>query len=115
VKTGRSLTAIGTGGNINKLFELSPVKKSVRKMSLTHLKDVVTMLQGLTLEERLLKLQLNEDRADVIIPASDIYIQVMEMAKVDKILVPDVGLKDGINLMLYERANPDHGRMVVRN
>ncbi len=115
VKTGRSLTAIGTGGNINKLFELSPVKKSVRKMSLTQLKDVVTMLQGLTLEERLLKLQLNEDRADVIIPASDIYIQVMEMSKVDRILVPDVGLKDGINLMLYERANPDHGRMVVRN
>lgn len=115
VKTGRSLTAIGTGGNINKLFELSAAHKNSRQMTLDELKAVVNMLMSLSMEERLLRLQLNEDRADVIIPASDIYIQVMEMAKTTIIQVPDVGLKDGINLMLYERSHPNHGRMIVRN
>lgn len=111
----RRLVAIGTGGNINKLFELSGGRKDSRKVSLESLKYVMNMLAGMTLEERMLKLQLNADRADVIVPASDIYLQVMELAQVDKIFVPDVGLKDGLNIMLYEQANPNHGKMIVRN
>jgi len=110
-----NLQAIGTGGNINKLFELTSGKKEKRKTSLQKLEEVVEMIQSLSIEQRMLKLQMNADRADVIIPASDIYIKVMQLAEVKKILVPDVGLKDGINIMLYERGNPDHGKMILRN
>jgi exopolyphosphatase/guanosine-5'-triphosphate,3'-diphosphate pyrophosphatase len=115
IRHGEALTAIGTGGNINKLFELSKSRKDIRKITLDKLKEVVQMLSSFTLEERMIQLQLNADRADVIIPASDIYIQAMELANVERIFVPDVGLKDGINLMLYNRANPNHDRLVVRN
>ena len=62
------------------------------------------MVERHTMEERIYKLQMNPDRADVIIPASDIYIKVMEWARSKKILVPEVGLKDGILLQLFERS-----------
>lgn len=115
IRPDGQLNAIGTGGNINKLFELSTAQKETRKISLEKLKEVVDRLGAMTLEERMLKLQLNADRADVIMPASEIYLGVMGLAKVKRILVPDVGLKDGINIMLYERGNPNHGKMLVRN
>lgn len=115
IRPDGQLNAIGTGGNINKLFELSNARKETRKITIETLKEVVSRLSSMSLEERMLRLQLNADRADVIIPASEIYLGVMELAKVKKILVPDVGLKDGINIMLYERGNPNHGKMLVRN
>ena len=55
------------------------------------------------MEERINKLQLNPDRADVIIPALDIYINAMRWSKSASIIVPDTGLKDGIMQVLYER------------
>ena len=61
------------------------------------------MVSELTIEERIYQLQMNPDRADVIVPASNIYIKVMEWAHASSILVPDVGLKDGILLHLLER------------
>ena len=61
------------------------------------------MVRGYSLEERINDLQLNPDRADVIIPASEIYIAVMEWAKAKNIIVPEVGLKDGIMQHLYLR------------
>jgi exopolyphosphatase / guanosine-5'-triphosphate,3'-diphosphate pyrophosphatase len=73
------------------------------------------MLKELPLEDRMYKLQLNEDRADVIIPASDIYIEVMKFAKADKILVPDLGLKDGIMNFLYEKNRYRNGRFSIKN
>lgn len=116
IKTENRLYAVGTGGNLNKLFELSETNpKESRSVSIQILQKTVDRLKELTLDERMLKLQLNSDRADVILPASEIYLGVMEMAGVKKILVPDVGLKDGINLMLYERANPNHNKIWVRN
>jgi exopolyphosphatase/guanosine-5'-triphosphate,3'-diphosphate pyrophosphatase len=51
------------------------------------------------------KLQLNPDRADVIVPATDIYLSAMKWAHAEEIIVPDVGLKDGIIQMLYEKHN----------
>ena len=61
------------------------------------------MIESLSIEQRIYELQMNPDRADVIIPASDIYIKVMEWSHANSILVPDVGLKDGILLHLLER------------
>jgi exopolyphosphatase/guanosine-5'-triphosphate,3'-diphosphate pyrophosphatase len=61
------------------------------------------MVKGHSLEDRIYKLQMNPDRADVIVPAADIYIKVMEWAHATNILVPEVGLKDGMILYLYEK------------
>ncbi|KXX70243.1 hypothetical protein AVL50_13340 [Flammeovirga sp. SJP92] len=89
--------AIGTGGNINKLFNLSKQKKSDDKTTfLAELKKIRSWLMEFTYEERVSKLRLNEDRADVIIPASNIYMTCMEIVGAEKIIVPGVGLKDGI-------------------
>jgi len=62
------------------------------------------MIMAHSLEDRIYKLQMNPDRADVIIPASDIYIKVMEWSRAQSILVPEVGLKDGVILYLYEQS-----------
>lgn len=110
------LLAVGTGGNINKLFELTSKKDvGTREVKRKQLRKTLADLREYSMEEKLLKLQLNADRADVIVPASEIYLGVMELAGAKKIKVPDVGLKDGINLMLYERGNPNHGKVWVRN
>jgi exopolyphosphatase / guanosine-5'-triphosphate,3'-diphosphate pyrophosphatase len=94
--------SVGTGGNINKIFELAK-KKPGKTMSLQKVKQVQQMVSAYTVEERINRLQMNPDRADVIIPASEIYIAVMEWARSRTIMVPDVGLKDGILLHLYEK------------
>jgi exopolyphosphatase/guanosine-5'-triphosphate,3'-diphosphate pyrophosphatase len=61
------------------------------------------MIKSHSLEDRIYKLQMNPDRADVIVPATDIYIKVMEWSKASSILVPEVGLKDGMMLYLLEK------------
>ena len=96
------VTAVGTGGNISKLFELS-MTESGKPMSLAKLKEIKKMVEGYSIEDRIYKLQMNPDRADVIVPASDIYIKVMEWAHSKSIIVPEVGLKDGIMLHLFEQ------------
>jgi exopolyphosphatase/guanosine-5'-triphosphate,3'-diphosphate pyrophosphatase len=95
------VTAVGTGGNISKIFELGKMKPG-KTMSLKKVKGIQGMIESFTIDERIYKLQMNPDRADVIIPASKIYIKVMEWAHASSILVPDVGLKDGILLYLHE-------------
>jgi exopolyphosphatase/guanosine-5'-triphosphate,3'-diphosphate pyrophosphatase len=96
------ITAVGTGGNISKIFELAQLKPH-RQMSLKKVREIKEMVESHSLEERIYKLQMNPDRADVIVPASDIYMQVMEWAKARYIMVPEVGLKDGMLLDLFER------------
>ena len=95
--------AVGTGGNISKIFELAKMKPG-KTISLKKVKDIQAMIREHSLEDRVYKLQMNPDRADVIIPASDIYIKVMEWARAQSILVPEVGLKDGVILYLYEQS-----------
>ena len=72
-------------------------------MSLKRVKEIKEEVEGLSIEQRIYELQMNPDRADVIVPASDIYIKVMEWAHSTSIIVPDVGLKDGILLHLLEK------------
>jgi exopolyphosphatase/guanosine-5'-triphosphate,3'-diphosphate pyrophosphatase len=96
-------TAVGTGGNINKAFDLTNQDKSDRHISISDLKQVQSHVASFTLDERIHHLRLNEDRADVILPALDIYLHAMGAADCSDILVPDVGLKDGLMHMLYER------------
>ena len=96
------VTAIGTGGNINKIHDLSG-KPDGKSLFLNKVISVRDFVASHTLEERIHKLQLNPDRADVIIPASEIYISAMKWAHATKIIVPDVGLKDGIMQRLYDK------------
>ena len=96
------VTAVGTGGNISKIYELAKLKPG-KKMTLRKIHQISTMIEQHTIEDRIYQLQMNPDRADVIVPASYIYTKVMEWAGARNILVPEVGLKDGIILYLYER------------
>ena len=96
------ITAVGTGGNISKIFELAK-KKPGQALPIKKVKEIRNMIESHTMDQRIYDLQMNPDRADVIVPATGIYLQVMEWAKAKSILVPDVGLKDGILLHLFEK------------
>jgi exopolyphosphatase/guanosine-5'-triphosphate,3'-diphosphate pyrophosphatase len=97
------ITAVGTGGNISKIFELAKVKPPQKSLSLRNIKKIREMIADKSIDQRIYELQMNPDRADVIVPASNIYIKVMEWAKASDMMVPDVGLKDGILLHLLEK------------
>ena len=96
------LIAVGTGGNISKVFELAK-KKTGQALPINKIKEIRKMLESYTIDQRIYELQMNPDRADVIVPATDIYLKVMEWSHAKSILVPDVGLKDGILLHLLEK------------
>lgn len=95
--------AVGTGGNISKLYNISSEVNESKTMTMDELKKIAAYVSSFTFEERVHKLRLNTDRADVIVPASSIYLAAMECAGCLSIFVPDLGLKDGILQMLYDR------------
>lgn len=98
----KNLAGIGTGGNINKLFRMSGEKE---EMPLTYLKlkDMYNQLNSHSLKERIHVLKLNPDRADVIIPACEIYLTLLKWTGIKQIYVPKVGMVDGIiNLLIEE-------------
>ena len=101
-KSYGKVTAVGTGGNISKIFDLA-LSKPGKTISIKKVKQIRDMIDSYSIEQRIYKLQMNPDRADVIIPASNIYLKVMEWARATSILVPEVGLKDGIIFHLYEK------------
>lgn len=96
-----TIYTIGTGGNINKLFKLSNQKFN-QSISLAELRALNAYVREYSLEERVRKLKMNPDRADVIIPASLIYIELMKIVESDQMFVPGVGLKDGLLYQLFE-------------
>lgn len=98
-----SIICIGTGGNISKIFELSNPGKNKTFIQIKKIKEIQEYLESFSYEERINKLNLNPDRADVIIPASKIYLAAMTAAKSKKMIVPDVGLKDGLMQVLYKK------------
>lgn len=100
-KNLKPLIGIGTGGNINKLHRLSGEKDGV-PLTYNKLKNLYNYLNSFSLKERIQILELNQDRADVIIPASEIYITVLKWAGIKTIHVPKVGLVDGIIVQLME-------------
>lgn len=104
-RINENIVGIGTGGNIHKLFELAK-RKMGKPFSLKKLKAIRAYLASYTYEERINILQLNVDRADVILPASQIYISAMEWGGIEQILVPNMGIKDGMLQVLYERNSP---------
>ena len=96
------LKIIGTGGNINKLYRLKSNKHDNR-LAVADLKAIYDELKALTVEERISAFRLNPDRADVIIPAAEIFLNIAERVHADSICVPTIGITDGIAHALYIR------------
>lgn len=97
-----SISGIGSGGNINKLVGLAR-KKDERQISYSKLKELHQTLSLYSVEDRITLLGMNPDRADVIVPATEIFLTVMKSANVQKIMVPQIGLSDGIIHVLHEK------------
>lgn len=106
---GQEITAIGTGGNINKIFSLSK-RKEGKPLTLDLLKDYYNEFSRLSIAQRMHLYRLREDRADVIVPALLIYTNVMRWADADEIYVPKIGLVDGLIHILYDEVTT--GRVV---
>ena len=101
------MVAIGSGGNINKVFSISK-RKEGKPLHLDLLKDYYRELSSFSLEERIRIYKMREDRADVIVPALLIYVNVMKWANIEEIYVPKIGLADGLIQHLYyevEKSN----------
>jgi exopolyphosphatase / guanosine-5'-triphosphate,3'-diphosphate pyrophosphatase len=98
--------AIGTGGNINKIFELSG-KTGGKVIFKKQIEEIVEQMEAMTMDQRINMLLLNPDRADVIVPASKIYLATMKWGKIESMLVPAVGLKDGMLYSLYDQFKED--------
>jgi exopolyphosphatase/guanosine-5'-triphosphate,3'-diphosphate pyrophosphatase len=96
----KRISLIGSGGNINKLFKMSGLDAG-RPMSYIYLNAQFEFLKSMTYEERISELSLNPDRADVIIPATKIYLSAMKWSGARRIYVPKIGLSDGIVKSLY--------------
>jgi exopolyphosphatase/guanosine-5'-triphosphate,3'-diphosphate pyrophosphatase len=96
------ISAIGSGGNINKIFRLSG-KKENQPISYKRLLTISKSIRQYTFEERIYKLGLRPDRADVILPAAKIFTSVMRWGNINQIYVPQIGLADGLVNILYQR------------
>lgn len=100
-KGHKEVTAIGSGGNINKIFSLSKIKED-KPLPLELLRDYYKELSNVSLADRINIYKLKEDRADVIVPALLIYLNAMRWAGANEIYVPRIGLADGLIQHLYE-------------
>ena len=103
IKSDLPSIAIGSGGNITKILSMSRLKEG-KPLSLDLLKDYYKELSNVTIEDRMNLYGLKEDRADVIVPALLIYVQIMKWASIDEIYVPKIGLVDGLIHHLYDQV-----------
>ena len=96
------ITIIGSGGNINKLYKLAEEKnKKERSFSVAELTKLYKTLKPLSIEQRMDRYGLREDRADVIVPGAEIFLKIADASDAKKILVPNIGVADGIIDGLY--------------
>ena len=103
-KDQKAVVAIGSGGNINKVFSLSK-RKDGRPLPLELIKEYLNELEPMTIKQRILKYEFRDDRADVIVPALQIYVNAMRWACAEEIYVPKIGLVDGLIQHLWEEVN----------
>ena len=100
-----AINIIGSGGNINKLFRLADKKdKKLQRLPVSSLQTVYDVLKPLTPEERVEAFSLKQDRADVIVPAAEIFLKIADVVHAEYIYVPVIGLSDGIIDNLYAKS-----------
>lgn len=97
----RDVSMIGSGGNINRISKLAQLNAD-KPLSLKKLNEIVDELKEYSYDDRIKKFDLNPDRADVIVPAGEIFVTVMQWMKAEKIFIPKVGLGDGIVREVYK-------------
>jgi exopolyphosphatase/guanosine-5'-triphosphate,3'-diphosphate pyrophosphatase len=95
---------IGSGGNINHIYKMSGMKIG-RPLSYFYLANYYERIQNMSYEERITDLNMNPDRADVVIPATRIYLSAMKWSRAKNMYVPKIGLSDGIIKSLYNEDN----------
>ena len=96
----KPIMAIGSGGNINKIYKM--LRKKDKPIHFTELKSLADLLASYTYDDRMKIFGLNPDRADVILPAAKIFRTAMKAAEAPEIIVPQIGMSDGIIHLLYE-------------
>lgn len=101
INSKKPIVAIGSGGNINKIFSMSKTKDG-KPMSTAFLKKYYKEMNGLTVAERMVHFNLREDRADVLVPALEIFNNIMTWSDIDKIFVPKISVADGLIHSIYE-------------
>ena len=101
IKNYNKITLLGSGGNINKIFSLSNTKEG-KPMSRITFNKIFKQLETINYYDRMVKYSLNPDRADVILPASKIFLKAFEWTSASKIYVPRLGLSDGIIKDIHE-------------
>lgn len=106
------VTAIGSGGNINKVFSISK-RKEGKPLTLELLRDYYKEFSSMSVSERMSAYKLREDRADVIVPALLIYINVMRWADAQEIYVPKIGLADGLIHSQWEALQAREGKSAL--
>jgi len=97
------MIAIGSGGNINKIFSMVN-SKTLKSLPIEVIREFYKVLEPLSVDERMHTYNLKKDRADVIVPALRIYANAMKWANIDEIHVPKIGLADGLINHLYEQV-----------
>lgn len=102
VKEEDALLAIGTGGNINKIFKEAG-KRPSETISDLEIEEMYNYIKSFSYDQRITRLRMRPDRADVILPASEIYFNLMRFANIQDMMVPKVGLSDGIVLQLFRQ------------
>jgi exopolyphosphatase / guanosine-5'-triphosphate,3'-diphosphate pyrophosphatase len=102
-RTYPKLVAIGSGGNINKIYSMIN-SKNIKSIPIEVIREFHRVLEPMTVEERMHTYLLKRDRADVIVPALNIYAYTMKWANIDEIYVPKIGLADGLINHLYEQV-----------
>ena len=103
-KIYNGILTIASGGNANKLLKISG-KEIGKPMSIKVIKEIYLELNKYSFEDRVIKLNLSTDRADVIIPATEIYLKSMNFSKSNQIIIPRIGLADGIIRMISSDEN----------
>lgn len=101
INSQKPIVAIGSGGNINKIFSMSKTKDG-KPMSATYLKKYFKEMNELSVAQRMSKYGLREDRADVLVPALQIFNNIMNWSDIDKIFVPKISVADGLIHRMYQ-------------
>lgn len=103
IKSKKPLVAIGSGGNINKVFSMSKTKEG-KPVSTTYLKKLQKEISDISIPERMVRYNIREDRADVLEPALKIFNNVLAWTEITKIFVPKISVADGLIHNIYDKV-----------
>jgi len=110
---GKEVKLIGSGGNINKIYKTSG-RKDGEPLLYSELTEINKFLNFYTIDERIKVLGMNPDRADVIIPASEIFLKIMKWSGATQVIVPTIGVSDGIVRQLYKEYSKQQKETAIK-